>query len=56
MLSSVAGPLNKTMLLNVNEPKIKRGCCGMAEGLDDLGKGLTGNGSRLDCKVWKVTS
>lgn len=40
MLSSVAGPLNKAMLLNVNEPETRGVALAWQSMTDDLGKGL----------------
>lgn len=40
MLSSTAGPLNKAMLLNVNEPETRGVALAWQSMTDDLGKGL----------------
>lgn len=40
MLSSTAGPLNKAMLLNVNEPETRGVALAWQTMTDDLGKGL----------------
>ena len=40
MLSSPAGPLNKAMLLNVNEPETRGVALAWQSMTDDLGKGL----------------
>lgn len=40
MLSGTAGPLNKAMLLNVNEPETRGVALAWQSMTDDLGKGL----------------